>query len=45
MDKHFPWCSNTKTITGWFSTYFLVYNILYCPVYLLDNWVIININI
>ncbi|PVU69518.1 IS6 family transposase [Sulfolobus sp. SCGC AB-777_L09] len=45
MDKHFPWNSNAKTIERWFATYFLIYNILYCPVYLLDKGVIINVNI
>ena len=45
MDFHFPWNSNKFTITRWLSTYFLIYNILYCPVYLLDKGVIINVNI
>jgi transposase-like protein len=45
MDKHFPWNSNAKTIERWFATYFLIYNILYYLVYLLDKGVIINVNI
>ncbi|BDB99598.1 IS6 family transposase ISSto2 [Saccharolobus caldissimus] len=37
MDKHFPWNSNRFTITRWLSTFFLIYNLLYTPVYLLDR--------
>jgi hypothetical protein len=35
----------TITITRWLSTFFLIYNILYTPTYLLDKGVIINVNI
>ena len=45
MDFHFPWNSNKFTITRWLSTFFLIYNILYTPTYLLDKGVIINVNI
>ncbi|MEJ2772175.1 IS6 family transposase [Stygiolobus sp. CP859M] len=45
MDFHFPWNTNKFTITRWLSTFFLIYNILYTPTYLLDKGVIINVNI
>ncbi|QGA69685.1 IS6 family transposase [Sulfolobus sp. E11-6] len=45
MDFHFPWSSNRLTITSWLSTFFLIYNILYTQVYLVDRRVIINANI
>jgi len=45
MDSHFPWNSNRFTIARWLSTFFLIYNILYSQVYLLDKGVIINVNI
>jgi hypothetical protein len=45
MDFHSPWSSNEFTITKWLSTFFLIYNVLYYPVYLLDTKVIINVNI
>jgi len=45
MDFYFPWNSNKFTITRWLSTFFLIYNILYTPTYLLDKGVIINVNI
>jgi hypothetical protein len=35
----------TITITRWLSTFFLIYNTLYTPTYLLDKGVIINVNI
>ncbi|WP_016730715.1 IS6 family transposase [Saccharolobus islandicus] len=45
MDFHFPWNSNKFTLARWLSTFFLIYNILYTPTYLLDKGVIINVNI
>jgi len=37
MDFHFPWNTNKFTITKWLSTFFLIYNILYTPTYLLNG--------
>jgi len=45
MDFHFPWNTNRFTLTRWLSVFFLAYNALYAPVYLLDKGVIINVNI
>ena len=45
MDSHFPWDASKYTLVRWLSVFFLVYNVLYAPVYLLGKGVMINVNI
>ncbi|AAK42410.1 Second ORF in transposon ISC774 [Saccharolobus solfataricus P2] len=36
---------NSNKLMSWFSTFFLIYNLLYIQVYLVDKGVMINANI